>query len=80
MKPLKPIFKTFPNTQKIRIVINGVQVYTTVRLSHVSWHVFSALQKIDNIRISKEPCLGLVDTFAGKQIQVDLINPKPNRR
>jgi hypothetical protein len=72
----KRIYSNINNSQKIRIVLNGIHLYTTVAKSETlfgSWHwrlVASALYKI-NAEYGK--ITGFATRIDGFDVQVDLL-------
>jgi len=70
---MKKIFKTFKNSQKIRVIAGDVQVITHVK-DTVDFAIRSALAEIDRMRVAGDSCLGITGTWQGKSVQVDLMN------
>lgn len=73
----KQTFKTLKNSQKIRVLVNGVQVHTTVQ--ETVGIVFNLLKTLDSERLEDKkanfPILtsGIVERYNENNVQVDLI-------
>lgn len=71
----------FARSQKIRVMQGNVGVYTTygkvLRGQFADTGSYNATiaapAEIQRIQEAGDPCVGLVGTFAGRQVQVDLI-------
>lgn len=69
---MKSWFKTFKNSQKIRVVVSGVIIFT--KANEITDNALQkALEEIDRIRSAGDPAVGLCGTWFGKSVQVDLV-------
>lgn len=78
----KTIVDGFKNSQKIRVILNGVHLYTTIK--DVAFNLFGhtaqriavtqALQSLAYMRaVESIKPVGLTGSWSGCQVQVDLI-------
>jgi acid stress-induced BolA-like protein IbaG/YrbA len=81
MANTKRVVRNLLNSQKIRVILNGVHVYTTVydavynTFGEVNQRraVSDTLVRISNSKDTNEPFFGIVTSEYGIQLQVDLI-------
>ena len=77
----KTLIDGFKNSQKLRVIINGVALYTTIKgamfdvfgYSEQRSAVYDALFALRCHRSSGEPAEGLAGFWRGHNVQVDLI-------
>lgn len=77
----KTLIDGFKNSQKLRVIINGVALYTTIK--GVMFDVFGygeqrsavcdALFALRSHRSAGEPAVGLTGAWRGYSVQVDLL-------
>jgi hypothetical protein len=76
----KQVITGLKNSQKIRIIIDGVGIYTTVGALDTMFHTIThrqsamaAARALANSHTADSATVGLGGTFIQKQVQIDLI-------
>jgi hypothetical protein len=72
--------KHLKQSQKLRVILNGVAVYTTAKqvrgclFGFMSQNVAAqkALDSLESMRVT-DPAVGLVGTWEGLQVQIDML-------
>lgn len=77
----KTIVEGFKNSQKIRVIINGIALYTTVKgmafdtfgMTDQRVAVWDALMSLARQRRAEPAAVGLAGNWRGYEVQVDII-------
>ena len=67
--------KPLADTQRIRVIIDGVQLYCQVR-DLASDILLACLADINAHHAAGRPCLGLMSGYGGHTIQIDIESPR----